>query len=54
MSLMSGLVESGVEKTVVARKSPTLGDWIVRNAWRLVLGFSTLFWLVIVALFALG
>jgi hypothetical protein len=49
MSLMGGLVEHPVSHTVAAPKRADLGDWIVRHAWRLVMGSSVLFWAIVAA-----
>jgi hypothetical protein len=52
MSLMSGLVETPADQTVAVSKRAGIGDWIVRHAWRLVLGSSALFWVIVIALVA--
>ncbi|GAA0558891.1 hypothetical protein [Rhizomicrobium electricum] len=54
MSLMGGLVEHPISHTVAAPKRADLGDWIVRHAWRLAIGFSVMVWLIIAAIVALA
>lgn len=53
MSLMGGLVESPVDQTAVVIKRSGFGDWTIRHAWRLVIGFSVVVWLIVAALVAL-
>jgi hypothetical protein len=52
MSLMGGLVEHPTNQTVTASKRTNLHDWTVRHAWRLVVGFSAVVWLIVAALIA--
>lgn len=50
MSIVSGLVETGTEHSL-AVEPPRIAEWLVRNAWRVVLGASVLFWIGFAALF---
>ena len=51
MSLLGGLVETGAEQVSVPRKS-AFSDWATRHAWRLMLGGSALFWLIVALVIA--
>jgi hypothetical protein len=52
MSLMSGLVESPVDHTVAVKRS-SFGEWTIRYAWRLMIGFSLMVWLAVAAIVSL-
>jgi hypothetical protein len=52
MSLMGGLVEHPTNEIVTASKRTNFHDWAIRHAWRLVLGFSAVVWLIVAALIA--
>jgi hypothetical protein len=54
MSLVSGLVETGTEETIPVTKSSGFGEWAGRNAWRLVVGGSAVFWLAVIAAIVFG
>jgi hypothetical protein len=43
MSIVSGLVETGAEHSVAQHQS-AVGEWVVRNAWSLILTGSLAFW----------
>lgn len=53
MSLMSGLVETGAEEVIVSKPS-RFGEWAVRNAWRLVVAGSSVFWLTVLGVVLFG
>jgi hypothetical protein len=53
MSLMSGLVETPAEQVVAVAKRAGFGDWFIRHAWKLAVGFSAVVWLIVAALIAL-
>jgi hypothetical protein len=46
MSIVSGLVETGAEHSV-AQHGSAAGEWMLRNAWGLILTGSTVFWLML-------
>jgi len=53
MSIVSGLVERPTEHHV-AQSSSRPAEWMVRNAWGVVIGGSVAFWLILAVLLAVG
>lgn len=49
MALMSGLVETMTDRSVGSQKS-TFVEWVIRNAFAVVLGTCTLFWAAVAAI----
>ncbi len=49
MSIVSGLVETGPERSIASQHS-AVGDWAMRNAWTLILTGSASFWLALALL----
>jgi len=43
MSIVSGLIETGAEHSVAQHRSAA-GEWVVRNAWGVILTGSLAFW----------
>lgn len=46
MAIMSGLVERNAERQILRRPSH-VAEWMVRNAWTVVIGSSLAFWLIL-------
>lgn len=53
MSLMGGLIDTRAERIADASHAAPVYEWLIRNAWALVLGSGIVFWLVVGGLFAL-
>lgn len=53
MSIVSGLVERSTEHHTLPR-SARPAEWMVRNAWGVVIGGSIAFWLILAILLAVG
>lgn len=50
MALMGGLIETGTEH-VAGPHGFSVSEWMIRNAWALVVGVSVLFWAAVGAIF---
>jgi hypothetical protein len=54
MTLMGGLIDTHAEQTAEAPKTAPVREWMIRNAWALVIGSGVLFWAVIAGIFLLA
>jgi hypothetical protein len=53
MSLMGGLIDTRAEHVAEAPHDAPVREWMIRNAWALVLGSGVLFWVLVGSMFAL-
>jgi hypothetical protein len=53
MSIVSGLVDTGSERPIMARRLG-IKEWLLRHAWGVVIGCSFAFWLGVALLLAVA